>query len=202
MTAKNCFEALIMTATKNSEAVSAEPDGSEMTLDQYIEKLKSGLVPPRRAYGFNSLYDFQGKTNSQKGIIFVDTNLNFAGEIYDINSQVKRYLVEGKITIEENRMVMNFAKIPTSFMFNTIYYCLEKECAPEHFKIAGPTGNYHGLWSFNEKTLDVRKREEPGMGTALNIKDVEQSNKASLSLCEIRPDIYRGMPIETILRYI
>jgi hypothetical protein len=145
---------------------------------------------------------FLGGEHEHKGKILIDKNLNFAGEIYDRNSRVKKYAVNGTITIEENRMVMNFAKIPPGFMFNTIYYCLEKEGTPEEFKIAGPTGNYYGQWSFYEESLDIGKREEPSMGTVLAIKTSEQSNKASLSLCEIVPSIYRGAPIETILRYI
>jgi hypothetical protein len=181
-----------MATDGESIADSNESKEPVMTLDDYIETLKSELVSPKRPYEFKGLYDFLGKEHAHKGNILIDRNLNFAGEIYDRSSRFKKHAVKGKITIEENRMVMNFAKIPPGFMFNTIYYCLEKEGAPKRLNLEGLSGNYLGQWNFNEEALDVGKREEPGIGTALNIKPAEQSNKAGISLHMICPDIYQG----------
>jgi hypothetical protein len=41
-------------------AESTEPEEPSMTLDEYIETLKSELVSPKRPYEFKGLYDFLG----------------------------------------------------------------------------------------------------------------------------------------------
>lgn len=117
-------------------------------------------------YHIKGYYSFHGKENPFTGMFKIDENKKIIGEIKDSNSVCSRHEVEGHIKSIDDKLIMDFVKIPTGLLAN-IYYHLEKDDASKL------DGEYKGSWSFKTKKVFKLDRDE---------LETETENKTSLTL--------------------
>lgn len=130
-----------------------------------------------------------GEIYCHSGEISIDRNKKFVGEIRDPNSLCKKHAVKGEISIDDERIRIDFLKIPTGILV-PVKYSLKcqnsfrgtlEELTDEDLR-----GIYDGIWVFTEEAIIPKKlliKCEPGAVTAMTeVMRPEQENYALLRL--------------------
>lgn len=128
-------------------------------------------------FNVKGVYTFKEKENPYTGIFATDGE-RIKGYISDPSSICERHEVEGTISHLENKLRIEFTKMPSSSLMAPIFYRFEK--TTENGEIEG---NYDGFWCFGEEeVIELCVGYKPGIGKALMIKDVEKGNNATITL--------------------
>ena len=139
------------------------------TVDKYIEELKKELVDPE-SYEFYGTFYFRGKENKHFGELLIDKNMDFVGEVTDVDWTQVHKAIKGKLSIEDKLMRMDFMKTAPG-LFSPVYYSLVKQ------NNNGVVGTYKGTWAFKEEGIILKE-----IGEVLMVERPEQSNIGSLTL--------------------
>ncbi len=121
-----------------------------ITQEELLDRLRKDLTNPTTQYKAEGWYAFHGEGNPFTGLLEIDGNGKFTGEIIDPASVIARHIVCGRQIAIKTYQTLRFVKIPTGGLMN-IYYTYTKSDGKKEIE-----GNYIGCWAFGNEGIPFK----------------------------------------------